>query len=822
MIRMKTSDFQEFRIAAADLRRRSESLGVDFERSDELPRRDSGLGQDRAIDAIRFGIDIARDGHNVFVLGKHGTHRHGLALDLVNEQASKDPTPGDWCYVNNFAAPERPDTLQFPAGKGAEFRDDMRDLIEELRLAIPAAFEGDDYRAQLKAVETETQKELEAQWRGLEERAGKEGVGVMQTPTGYVLAPIREGEVIGEEEFAELPAKEREKVQATIQRLSDELQSHIERMPQLRKKHHEKVKAINRQVTEHAVGVLIQDLKKKYAALSKVVAYLESVRQNIIDNSQDFHEQERSPLPFLSRDSSQAFGQYEVNLLVSNEASAVAPVVFEANPTYNNIIGKVEHRSEMGALVTDFRLIRSGALLEANGGYLILDMHRVLGRPFVWDALKQALFAKQVKIESPGETWGFVSTTTLKPAPIPLDIKVILIGERWLYYLLCEYDSEFTDLFKVAADLDDELQRTDENVEAFAYLVADRIGELELLPFSRGAVCRVIEQRARHAEDSERLSMHMRSLEDLLVQSDYWARQRKADAVEEEDVANAIENIVRRMGRPQAKVIDAIARDVLLIDTQGECTGQVNGLSVVSVGEYEFGHPIRITATTRMGSGKVVDIEREVELGGAIHSKGVLILSAMLSARYAREVPLALQGNIVFEQTYGGVEGDSASIGEFCALVSSISGIPLRQNLAVTGSVNQLGRVQVVGGINEKIEGFYDVCRNRGLDGSHGVVIPRDNVKHLMLREDVVAAVEEGRFAVYAVSQVDEALGILTGVDAGERGADGAFPEGSVNFRVEEALVHFALTRKKFDADAQDDADSADEQEGKPAEDGQE
>jgi predicted ATP-dependent protease len=316
--------------------------------------------------------------------------------------------------------------------------------------------------------------------------------------------------------------------------------------------------------------------------------------------------------------------------------------------------------------------------------------------------------------------------------------------------------------------------------------------------------------------------MHMRSLEDLLVQSDYWARQRQADVVEEEDVANAIENIVRRLGRPQAKVIDAIERDVLLIDTQGECVGQVNGLSVVSVGEYEFGHPIRITATTRMGSGKVVDIEREVELGGAIHSKGVLILSAMLSARYAREVPLALQANIVFEQTYGGVEGDSASIGEFCALASSISGIPLRQNLAVTGSVNQLGRVQVVGGINEKIEGFYDVCRKRGLDGSHGVVIPRDNIKHLMLREDVVDAVEEGRFSVYAVTQVDEALSILTGVDAGERDADGVFPEGSVNLRVEEALVHFALTRKKFDSDSDGDAGSGGEQEDKSAKDEQE
>jgi len=808
---MASTDFPHLRVPVDQLRRNSVSLGIEFEQSDELPKRDGNLGQDRAVDAIRFGIDIARDGHNVFVLGRHGTHRHGLAQDLATAQASRDPTPPDWCYVNNFAAPERPAALRFPAGRGSEFRDDMRGLVEELRLAIPAAFEGDDYRAQLKAVESETQQEIASQWQGLEKRAEKEGIGILQTPTGYVLAPIRDDEVIDEEAFSKLPAKEREKVQATIRQLSEELQSHIERMPKLRKKHREKVKAINQQVTEHAVGVLIDDLKKKYDALPKVVAYLAAVQAHIVENSHDFHEQEQPSLPFLARDPSQAFGQYEVNLLVSNEAGAVAPVVFEANPSYNNIIGKVEHRSEMGALVTDFRLIRSGALLEANGGYLILDMHRVLGKPFVWDALKQALFAKQVRIESPGEAWGFVGTTTLKPEPIPLDVKIILIGERWLYYLLSEYDSEFGDLFKVAADLDDELERSDTNVAAFACFIADRIGELELMPFSRAAVRRVIDHRARRAEDNERLSMHMRSLEDLLTQADYWARQRQSKLVDEKDVAQAIEKIVRRMGRPQAKVIDAIERDVLLIDTDGADVGQVNGLSVVSVGEFAFGHPVRITATTRVGSGKVVDIEREVELGGAIHSKGVMILSAMLSARYAREVPLALQGNIVFEQSYGGVEGDSASVGEFCALVSSIAGVPVRQNIAVTGSVNQLGRVQVVGGINEKIEGFYDVCKARGLDGSHGVVIPRDNVKHLMLREDVVSAVEMGRFSVYAVTTVDEAVSILTGRDAGERDGGGKFPQGTVNFEVEQELVRFALVRRKFDSDSDDEKAAGDE-----------
>lgn len=790
------------------LRRACDALGVDFERTDELPPGRAAPGHERAIDAIEFGIGIASDGHNVFVLGRHGTHRHGLAGQLAGAQAAREPVPGDWCYVNNFSNPERPDALEFPAGMGTAFRDDMRGLIGELRLAIPAAFEGEDYRAQLKSVEADTQKELEEQWQGLEERAKQEGIGVLQTPTGYVLAPVRDGRVIDEEEFAKLPDEEQAKIQQTIKRLSEELHRHIEHMPQLRKRHRERVKALNREVTENAVAVLIADLKRKYSGLPDVCAWVDDVQANIIENAEDFHEHEPSPLPFLDRDAARLFGQYDVNLLVSNDGKTAAPVLFEPNPTYHNIVGKVEHRAEMGALVTDFRLIRAGALLEANGGYLILDAHRVLGRPFVWDALKQALFSRRVRIESPGESWGFVSTTTLKPEPIPLDVKVILIGERWLYYLLCTHDSEFGDLFKVAADLDDELKRTDDNVEAFAYLVADRVNERKLLPFTRKAVQRVIEERMRWAGDSERLSMHMRSLEDLLVQADYWARKRDAGVVDGEDVGKAGDEAIRRIGRTQSKIIDAIDRDMLLIDTAGASVGQVNGLSVIEIGEFMFGHPVRITATTRLGSGKVVDIEREVELGGAIHSKGVMILSSLLSSRFAREVPLALQANIVFEQSYGGVEGDSASVAEYCALVSSISGVPIRQGIAVTGSVNQLGRVQVVGGINEKIEGYFEICRSRGLDGSHGVVIPADNVKHLMLRDEVVAAVRQDRFRIYAVREVDEAVTLLTGVEAGRRDAAGQFPAGSVNAGVEAQMILYAALRRSFESEGKGSPES--------------
>jgi lon-related putative ATP-dependent protease len=795
---MTTDTFRKSKVSVDDLRRLCEPLGISFESSDQLPPGTRYLGQQRAIDAIRFGIQIESDGHNVFVLGPPGSHRHGLAEELAHEQAAKKKPPGDWCYVTNFANSEKPQTLSFPTGRGDEFRRDMRDLIEELRLAIPATFEGDDYRSQLKAVEAKTQKEVEELWKELEDHASSQGIGVLHTPTGYVLAPVKDDKVIDEEEFSKLPKAKRVKVQKAIRVLSEELQTHIEHLPQLHKNYRERVKALNRDVTEHAVGVLLSDLRAKYRDLPAVVTYLDEVQENIVDNAEDFHSADSSPLPFLSRDASQSFSQYDVNLIVSNEKNATAPVIFEPNPNYTNIIGKVEYRAEMGALLTDFRMIRSGALLAANGGYLILDMHRVLSRPFVWEALKQALFAKQVRIESPGETYGFVSTTTLQPDPIPLDVKVILVGERWLYYLLCVYDSEFNDLFKVAADLDDDIKRNDENTEAYILLIAGRIRERELLPFSREAVQKVMEQRVRRAEDSERLSMHMRSLDDLLIQSDYWARQRGTKRVDATDVSKAIDEIARRLGRTQARVADAIQRDTLLIDTEGACVGQVNGLSVVGLAEFRFGHPVRITATTRIGTGTVVDIEREVELGGAIHSKGVMILSAALSSRYASEVPLSMHGNIVFEQSYGGVEGDSASVAELCALLSSLSGVPVRQNLAVTGSINQLGRVQVVGGINEKIEGFFDICKQRGLDGSHGVIIPRDNIKHLMLREDVVDAVKQGQFNVFAVGNIDEALSILTGVEAGQRDENGEFPKESVNHRVEKQLLRYAGLRRDF------------------------
>ena len=785
-------------VAVKDLRKACDSLSLQFERSDELPETRTLLGQQRAIDAIKFGIQIENDGYNVVVLGQPGSHRHALVQELVSEHAEQKEPPQDWCYVNNFANPERPRALNFAAGDGALFRDAMRRLIEEMKLAIPAAFEGDDYRSRLRAVEEKTEQEVADQWQSLEELASGKDIAVMQTPTGYVLAPVKEGKVLDDKEFAKLPQDEQDKIEASIQQLTDELQDRIEMMPKLRKQHRERVKALDREVMETAVSMLLAELKSHYESEPRVLEYLDDVERDIIENPQSFRQTETPSLPFLVTDHAEALRRYEVNLVVNAADGARAPVVYEPNPNYPNIIGRVEHRAEMGALITDFRMIRSGALLQANGGYLVLDIHRLLTRPFVWDALKQALLAKQCRIESPGEAYGWVSTTTLKPEPIPLDIKIILVGERWIYYLLCMYDKEFSGLFKVAADFNDDISRNADTVDDYAQLVARHIADCKLQPFSRAAVQRVIEQQARKADDGEKLSMDMRALDDLLLQADYWAKQRDADVVDIADVVTATEKHRRRFDRLQRRIIEAITRNTLLIDTAGDCVGQVNGLSIIDLGEFRYGHPVRITATTRIGTGSVVDIEREVELGGAIHSKGMLILSSALTSRFAPDVPLSLHGSVVFEQSYGGVEGDSASVAEMCALQSSLSRVPLKQSIAVTGSVNQLGRVQAVGGINEKIEGFFDVCSQRGLDGSHAVIIPQDNVKHLMLRDDVVEAVKSGQFTVYAVRHVDEAIGLLTGVDAGERGGDGRFPEDSVNAKVEEQLIRYAQLRKAF------------------------
>jgi lon-related putative ATP-dependent protease len=788
-------------LAPEALYRRCDVTRFRFTNTAELEELTEFVGQARALEAVRFGIGIRRQGFNLFLLGPAGTGKYAIVHDFLEKRAAKEPTPDDWCYINNFDSPETPRALRLPPGKGVLLREDVLHLVENLKSAIPSAFETESYRARKLAIEQEVKEHQEKAFEELQQEASRRSIAVIRTPTGFVLAPARGNEVLSPEDFEKLPESEHQKIQTAIGELQEGLRNTLQRMPQFEQEGREKLRELNSEVAVFAVGHLIDELRTKYADLPQVVNFLNEVQKDISDNVDEFLAPPENPLaamisgstPFASGDSA-FFRRYQVNVLVDHAENHGAPVVHEDHPTYQNIIGQVEYMARLGALSTDFNLIRSGALHRANGGYLILDAYKLLLQPYAWEALKRSLRSAQIRIESLGQMLSLVSTVSLEPEPIPLNVKVVLVGERLLYYLLCSFDSEFSELFKVAADFDEHLDRSSASDLLYAQLVGTVARREGLLPFDGDAVGRVIEQCSRVAGDSQKVSTHRRTLSDLLHEADFWAREAAQHAVRAEDVQHAIDAQIRRADRIRQRLLEEILCGTLLIDTQGEKIGQVNGLSVIELANFAFGHPSRITARIRMGKGEVIDIEREVELSGPIHSKGVLILAGFLGARYAADHPLSLSASLVFEQSYGAVEGDSASSAELYALLSALAEVPIKQSFAVTGSVNQHGQVQAIGGVNEKIEGFFDLCKARKLEGQ-GVVIPASNVRHLMLRSDVVDAVRAGTFRIYAVETIDEGIEILTGLTAGERDTSGKFPEGSVNQQVEARLVELAERR---------------------------
>jgi lon-related putative ATP-dependent protease len=785
-------------LAPEDLYQRCDISKFKFKTTAELEDLSEFVGQDRALEAVQFGVGIRRQGFNLFLLGPAGMGKYAVVHDFLVKRAAKEPTPDDWCYVNDFDSPETPVVLRVPPGRGVKLREDVRNLIENLKSAIPSAFETESYTARKQVIEQEVKEKQEKLFEALQEVARQKAIAVIRTPTGFVLAPVRNNEVLTPEEFDKLPESEHDKIQDSIVELQEKLHAALQQLPKFEQEGREKLRELNSEVAIFAVGHLIEELRKKYADLSQVVNFLSETQKDIIENVNEFIAQPESPLaaligapsPIASKDTAR-FRRYQVNVLVDHSENRGAPVIYEDHPTYQNLIGQVEYMAHLGAISTDFNLIRSGALHRANGGYLILDAYKLLMQPYAWEALKRSLRAAQIRIESLGQMLSLVSTVSLEPEPIPLDVKVVLVGERTLYYLLGFYDSEFNELFKVAADFEEQMDRSADSDVLYAKLIGTIARREKLLPFDRAAVGRVVEHSARLAGDSQKVLTHRRTLADLLREADYWAREAAQAAVRAEDVQRAIDAQIRRADRMRKRYQEEVLKGTLLIDTQGESVGQVNGLSVVELANFSFGHPTRITARVRMGKGEVVDIEREVELSGPIHSKGVLILSGFLGARYAPDHPLSLSASLVFEQSYGAVEGDSASLAELFALLSALSGLPLKQSLAVTGSVNQHGQVQAIGGVNEKIEGFFDLCKARKLDGQ-GVLIPASNVRHLMLRQDVVDAVRVGTFGIYPVETIDQGMEILTGVQAGERDASGKFPEGSVNYRVEAKLIDLA------------------------------
>jgi lon-related putative ATP-dependent protease len=775
-----------------------------FQTTDQVEDLQGFLGQDRALDAVRFGIRMRQLGYNLYVLGPPGVGKRTIVGSFLELKSGAEPTPPDWCYVNNFANPQRPNAICLPPGRGAEFADDMEGLIEDLRTAIPAALEVEQHKTRIQELEQESKERQDVAFGELAKQATAQGIQIMRTPAGFALAPVRNGQVLSPDEFDKLSEPEKEQVQTAVAQLQQDLRTLIEKLPAWRKEVRDKIKQINRDAARFTIDHSLAQVKQRYTDLPDVLEFLQAVEADVIENVDDLGPPDEEA-PLLLAGGTQRgspLDAYQVNLIVDNGTGRGAPVVYEEHPSYQNLVGRVEHESHLGTLSTNYTLVKPGALHRANGGYLVIDALRMLQQPYAWEGLKRALHAQHIKIESLAESLSMLSTLSVEPEPIPLDVKVVLLGERMLYYMLQQHDPDFAELFKVAADFEEDMDRNAENCQLYAQLIATLIRREKHRPFDRTAVARILEHSARVVSDSAKLTTHMRTVADLIREADYWAAESGADTVTDQHVQLALDKQVYRVDRVRQQVQEQIQRGTLLIDPSGEQIGQVNGLSVLDLGNFSFGRPSRITATARLGRGEVVDIEREVDLGGPIHSKGVLILSSFLAARFAKNHPLSLSASLAFEQSYGQVEGDSASVAELCVLLSALGEIPIRQSLAVTGSVNQRGQVQPIGGVNEKIEGFFDVCRARGLTGAHGVLIPASNVKHLMLRADVVAACAASQFAVYAIETVDQAVALLTGVPAGEPDAQDQYPPGTVNQRVAARLQEMFQLRLKYGSEA--------------------
>jgi predicted ATP-dependent protease len=792
----------DLRLPAAALFTPSRLDGIAFETTAQLEDLPGLLGQERAREAIHFGVAMRSRGYNLFVLGPPGLGKRSLVQQMLEARAAGEPAPPDWCYVNNFAQPHKPRAVRLPRGAGPQFKRDMQQLVEELRASIPAMFESEEYRTRVEQIDGEIGEQQEKIFVVLGQEAAAEGIALIHTPAGFTLAPMRDGAVVSPEDYQKLPEEERTRIEAQIKLLQEKLQKAIRRVQGLQKDKRDRTKALSREMTMLAVGHLTEELKAKYAALPEVTSYIGEVQADVLENIDEFRRPPEAETNILGLPSGErpSFRRYEVNVVVGDGAQSGAPVIAEDHPTYANLLGRVEYVARFGTLVTDFALLKAGALHRANGGYLLLDAYKLLSQPFAWDGLKRALAAGELRTESLGQNFGLINTMALEPEPIPLDVKVVLLGERMIYYLLLAWEPEFAELFKVQVDFDDEFVRDAEHEHLYARLIAAQARRENLLPLDRGAVARVIEHAAREAGDAERISAQLEGLSDLLREADQHARALSAGAIDRDHVQAAIDGQQRRADRVRSKIHESILRGELMVDTDGAKTGQINALSVSALGNFAFAFPTRITATTRLGDGEVIDIQREVELSGPIHSKGVMILASYLASRYSSDRPHSLSASLVFEQTYGAVDGDSASLAELCVLLSSIGQFPLEQSLAVTGSVDQHGNVQPIGAVNEKIEGFFDICKARGLSGRQGVIIPATNARHLMLRADLVQAVAAGDFSVFRVDTADQALGLLAGSPAGEADAHGDYPQDSPNFKVAARLLELSLMRQAYGA----------------------
>jgi lon-related putative ATP-dependent protease len=781
------------RLKPEELRYICDPSQFEFETTESVPPLEGIIGQERAVRAMEFGLAIKRHGYNIFMTGMTGTGKISYAQTLINEVAGTELPPDDWCYVYNFENPGHPVALNLPCGRGSRLAKDMDELVESLKLEIPKAFDADDYERQ-KAEIFKTFQETRADlFEELTKMAAEQGFVLKRSSTGFVSIPLVDGKELSGEEFEALPEAEKE----VFERKSSDLQlKAIQVMRKIQTAEREMkdaIKELENKIGLFAVGYLIDELKEKYSRQESVVQYLTAVQKDILDNLDDFRaseEDEANPFPWLRRKGDPGY-KYRANLVVDNKDAAGAPVIVETNPTYYNLVGRVEYENKMGMVTTDYTMIKAGSLLKANGGYLILQIRDVLTSPGAWEGLKRVLKTREACMENLGEQFGLLAMSSLRPQAIPVSLKVILIGNPYLYQVLYHYDEDFRKLFKIKADFDREMDATRDNMTQMASFIATHSQREGVRHFDRTGVARLVEFSSRLADHQQKLSTRFNEIVEIIFEADAWAAMANSDVVRSEHVKKAIDEKVFRSNTYEQKLQEYLEEGTILLDMEGSQVGQVNGLSVLNSGDYAFGRPSRITAVTYLGKQGIINIERETKMSGQIHDKGLLTLSGYLASRFAQKTPLSLAASLTFEQLYSGVDGDSASSTELYALLSSLSGLPLRQDIAVTGSVNQKGEIQPIGGANYKIEGFFKACSLRGLTGRQGVMLPVQNIRNLNLADEVVDAVREGKFHIYPVTTIEEGIEILTGVPAGTADENGEYPEDSVYGRVAKKLQEY-------------------------------
>jgi len=785
-----------------------QSLGV--QTTAELQTLENIVGQKRAVSALQFGLEIHESGFNIYVAGPPGIGKMTAVQSFLMEIARHKETPPDWCYLNNFEDSYQPKSCRLPAGRGHELQQDLKALIEHVRREIPKVFDSEEYSNRRDEIVKSPEQQRAQIMERLSLEANQAGFMLQATPFGIATIPTHKGQPLSDADFQALPEETRAAFQQRHALLKEELKAAMKRLRELERAVQEKLQALDHQVALYIIGGLMEELHEKYRDLPEVIEHLKAMQKDMLENLETFKsgvtptpagEAAALTSPWLRE---LPFRKYQVNVLVDNREQKGAPVVLELNPSYNNLFGRVEKEVQFGALYTDFTMIKPGSFHRANGGYLVMPVEDLLQNLLSWDGTKRTLRSGVIEIEEIGERLGFLATKSLRPQPIPINVKVVLVGRPLLYYLLHAYDEDFPELFKVKADFDTRMANNEENLRDFLTFLPTFCNKEKLRHLDATAVAKLLEHSARLAEDQQKFSTHFGVLADILREANFWALQAGKEQISAAHIQKALEAKIYRSNLVEERLQEMIDTGMLLIDTGGERVGQVNGLSVINVGDYQFGRPSRITASVGPGRDGVIDLEREVELGGPIHSKGVLILGGYLTQQFAQNGPLTLSARLVFEQSYEGVEGDSASSTELYALLSALSGIPIKQGIAVTGSVNQYGEVQAIGGVNQKIEGFFAVCKARGLTGQQGVIIPQSNVRNLMLREEVVQAVAENKFSIWAVATVAEGIEILTGVPAGERGRNGKFPPGTVNQLVEKRLQEFAKRLRELGREKKD------------------